>query len=115
MKPGGKSILVTEENKHEYAELMIKWRMERGVAEQMNHMVQGFNEVSYSLKNISSFDIYLFLHLNCISANLYNGLAYYLIKGWIRLLESSVSFNTRWYIILDTGDIFKRDSSLSCI
>ena len=45
LKPGGRSIPVTEENKKEYVDLMIKWRMERGVSEQMAQLVNGFNEV----------------------------------------------------------------------
>ena len=45
LKPGGKSIPVTEGNKKEYVDLMIKWRMERGVGEQMTQLVNGFNEV----------------------------------------------------------------------
>lgn len=55
LKPGGRSVPVTEENKHEYVELMVKWRTERGVQEQINHMVQGFNEV-LDLHMISIFD-----------------------------------------------------------
>lgn len=43
--PGGKEIEVTESNKHEYVEQMVRWRVERGVAEQMESIVNGFNEV----------------------------------------------------------------------
>lgn len=43
--PGGKDIEVTESNKHEYVEQMVRWRVERGVAEQMESIVNGFNEV----------------------------------------------------------------------
>ena len=43
--PGGKDIEVTEENKNEYVEQMVRWRVERGVAEQMESIVKGFNEV----------------------------------------------------------------------
>ena len=38
---------VTEENKHEYVEQMVRWRVERGVAEQTESIVNGFNEVLY--------------------------------------------------------------------
>ncbi|XP_065053642.1 E3 ubiquitin-protein ligase HECW2-like [Rhopilema esculentum] len=55
LKPGGKSIPVTDENKKEYVDLMIKWRMERGVGEQMKQLVDGFNEV-LDLHMISIFD-----------------------------------------------------------
>jgi len=43
--PGGKEIEVTESNKHEYVEQMVRWCVERGVAEQMESIVNGFNEV----------------------------------------------------------------------
>lgn len=53
--PGGKEIEVTEENKHEYVEQMVRWRVERGVAEQMESIVKGFNEVlqlsSFCIRN----------------------------------------------------------------
>ena len=39
---------VSEENKHEYVEQMVRWRVERGVAEQTESIVNGFNEVLYS-------------------------------------------------------------------
>jgi len=44
--PGGKDIAVTEENKGDYVKEMVKWRVERGVSEQMESIVRGFNEVS---------------------------------------------------------------------
>lgn len=45
LKPGGKSIVVTERNKKEYLERMVKWRLERGVQEQTESLVRGFYEV----------------------------------------------------------------------
>lgn len=45
LKPGGKNITVTERNKKEYIERMVKWRLERGVAEQTESLVKGFYEV----------------------------------------------------------------------
>jgi len=45
LKPGGKDILVTEENKEEYINLMVTWRFMRGVEEQMKAFLDGFNEV----------------------------------------------------------------------
>ena len=44
--PGGTDIAVTEENKEEYVEHMVKWRVERGVSEQTGSIVRGFNEVT---------------------------------------------------------------------
>lgn len=45
LKPGGKNIIVTEKNKKEYLERMVRWRLERGVCEQTESMVRGFYEV----------------------------------------------------------------------
>ncbi|XP_017484457.1 PREDICTED: E3 ubiquitin-protein ligase HECW2-like [Rhagoletis zephyria] len=45
LKPGGRNISLTERNKKEYIERMIRWRVERGVAEQSQALLKGFNEV----------------------------------------------------------------------
>ncbi|XP_066942089.1 uncharacterized protein [Macrobrachium rosenbergii] len=45
LKQGGRNIAVTERNKKEYLERMIKWRLERGVSEQTESLVRGFYEV----------------------------------------------------------------------
>ena len=45
LKPGGTDIPVTEANKQEYIQLMIHWRLDRGVAEQLESLKKGFNEV----------------------------------------------------------------------
>lgn len=45
LKPGGKNINVTEKNKKEYLEKIVKWRIERGVQEQTESLVRGFYEV----------------------------------------------------------------------
>ena len=45
LKPGGVDVLVTEENKHEYIDLMLRWRLDRGVAKQMESFKKGFCEV----------------------------------------------------------------------
>ena len=34
LKPGGEKIQVTEENKEEYLELVVAWRISRGIEEQ---------------------------------------------------------------------------------
>jgi len=46
LKPNGRNIAVTEKNKKDYIERMVKWRVERGVAEQTASLVRGFHEVS---------------------------------------------------------------------
>jgi len=48
LKPGGLDTPVTEENKHEYIDLMIKWRLDQGVAMQMESLRKGFSEVCAS-------------------------------------------------------------------
>ncbi|KAL0268640.1 UNVERIFIED_CONTAM: hypothetical protein PYX00_010496 [Menopon gallinae] len=45
LKTGGRNINVTEKNKKEYIERIVKWRLERGVAEQTESLVRGFYEV----------------------------------------------------------------------
>ncbi|KAJ6637544.1 E3 ubiquitin-protein ligase HECW2, partial [Pseudolycoriella hygida] len=44
LKTGGKSMVVTEKNKKEYLERMVKWRLERS-KEQTDSLVRGFYEV----------------------------------------------------------------------
>lgn len=46
LKPGGADIAVTEENKMEYIELLVRWRLDRGVSEQRAMLLRGFHEVS---------------------------------------------------------------------
>lgn len=45
LKTGGKNLAVTEKNKKEYIDRMVKWRLERGVSDQTEHLVKGFYEV----------------------------------------------------------------------
>jgi len=45
LKPGGRTIAVTEKNKKEYIERVVKWRLERGVASQTEALLRGFYEV----------------------------------------------------------------------
>ena len=59
--PGGKNIEVSESNKHEYVEQMVRWRVERGVAEQTESIVNGFNEVfNRDIRSISKIFRYVF-------------------------------------------------------
>lgn len=46
LKPNGKNIPVTEKNKKEYIQKMVKFRIERGVSEQSEALVKGVYEVS---------------------------------------------------------------------
>ncbi|XP_066543425.1 E3 ubiquitin-protein ligase HECW2 isoform X2 [Amia ocellicauda] len=55
LKPGGASIPVSEKNKKEYIERMVKWRIERGVVQQTESLVRGFYEV-VDARLVSVFD-----------------------------------------------------------
>ncbi|XP_078274932.1 E3 ubiquitin-protein ligase Itchy-like [Rhinoraja longicauda] len=55
LKPDGNNILVTEENKEEYIGLVAEWRLSRGVEEQTQAFLEGFNEV-LPLHYLQSFD-----------------------------------------------------------
>ncbi|OUC40417.1 HECT-domain protein [Trichinella nativa] len=44
LKPGGADILVTNDNKNEYINLVIKWRFVSRVTDQMNALMSGLNE-----------------------------------------------------------------------
>ncbi|CAF1361804.1 unnamed protein product [Adineta ricciae] len=54
LKPDGKNCQVTERNKREFLDLIIKWRIERGVQEQIDCFVRGFYEIIGDNKLISS-------------------------------------------------------------
>ncbi|XP_019648057.1 PREDICTED: E3 ubiquitin-protein ligase HECW2-like isoform X2 [Branchiostoma belcheri] len=51
----GKNVPVTEKNKLNYIERVVKWRLERGVAEQTESLVRGFYEV-IDTRLVSVFD-----------------------------------------------------------
>ncbi|XP_048856798.1 E3 ubiquitin-protein ligase HECW1 isoform X1 [Brienomyrus brachyistius] len=55
LKSGGANLQVTEKNKKEYIERMVKWRVERGVVQQTEALVRGFYEVVDS-RLVSVFD-----------------------------------------------------------
>lgn len=45
LKPGGKEVTVTEENKREYVKLYVQWRFMRGIEPQFLSLQKGFNEI----------------------------------------------------------------------
>lgn len=55
LKAGGASVAVSEKNKKEYIERMVKWRIERGVVQQTESLVRGFYQVVDS-RLVSVFD-----------------------------------------------------------
>ncbi|ORY65091.1 E3 ubiquitin-protein ligase hula [Pseudomassariella vexata] len=53
LKPGGRDIEVTNENKKEYVDLMVKWRIEKRIAEQFQAFKDGFHElIPHDLINV---------------------------------------------------------------
>ncbi|KAK5947146.1 hypothetical protein PMZ80_001293 [Knufia obscura] len=45
LKPGGRDIPVTNDNKQEYVELLTEWKIKKRVEEQFNAFITGFNEL----------------------------------------------------------------------
>ncbi|SGZ56028.1 CIC11C00000003549 [Sungouiella intermedia] len=45
LKPNGRNIEVTEENKHEYVELICEWKIYKRIEEQFKAFIDGFNEL----------------------------------------------------------------------
>ena len=45
LKPGGADISVTEENKKEYVDLIVEYRISKRVHEQFDAFMSGFNEL----------------------------------------------------------------------
>lgn len=43
--PNGRNIPVIEDNKHEYVRLVVEYRLQTSVAEQMNNFIAGFHEI----------------------------------------------------------------------
>lgn len=53
--PNGRDIDVTEENKHEYVKLVVQYRLQTSVTEQMNNFLLGFHEI-IPMELVSIFD-----------------------------------------------------------
>lgn len=45
LKPDGRNIEVTEDNKHEYVELICEWKIQKRVEQQFKAFIDGFNEL----------------------------------------------------------------------
>jgi E3 ubiquitin-protein ligase NEDD4 len=45
LKPGGRDIEVTDSNKKEYVDLMVKWRIQKRIDEQFQAFITGFHEL----------------------------------------------------------------------
>ncbi|RAL64395.1 hypothetical protein DID88_001871 [Monilinia fructigena] len=61
LKPGGRDIEVTDENKKEYVDLMVKWRIQKRIDEQFQAFINGFHELIQP--NLSMFSMKE--NLNC--------------------------------------------------
>eukprot|EP01132_Coremiostelium_polycephalum_P003275 gene3275-4102_t len=55
LKPNGREILVTEDNKQEFVKLILEWRLRRDISDQSYHFVMGFRDV-IPLNLISQFN-----------------------------------------------------------
>ncbi|CAH8604908.1 unnamed protein product [Schistosoma margrebowiei] len=55
LKPGGRDTLLTDANKAEYIDLMVNWRFSRGVEDQTNAFLTGFEDV-FPLQWLQYFD-----------------------------------------------------------
>lgn len=55
LKPNGKDIPVTEENKKEYVRLYVNYRFRRGIEHQFHSLQKGFSEL-IPLSLLQSFD-----------------------------------------------------------
>lgn len=55
LKPNGRDITVTEENKHEYVRLIVQYRLRASVEEQLDAFLKGFHDIIPS-ELISIFD-----------------------------------------------------------
>lgn len=45
LKPGGRDIPVTEENKSEYVRLVVEYRLINSIQEQLDHFLEGFHDI----------------------------------------------------------------------
>lgn len=53
LKPNGRNIEVTEENKHEYVELISEWKIHKRIELQFQAFIDGFNElIPHELVNV---------------------------------------------------------------
>jgi hypothetical protein len=55
LKPNGGDIDVVESNKKEYVKLLVKWRFEERISQQMDAIKKGFNDI-FPLSNLKVFD-----------------------------------------------------------
>ncbi|EDV27636.1 uncharacterized protein TRIADDRAFT_21320 [Trichoplax adhaerens] len=63
LKPNGSAIRVTNDNKYEYAELLVNWKLTHGIDEQLQALKKGFYEIvpTYLLKNFHEKELELII------------------------------------------------------
>ncbi|XP_072030008.1 E3 ubiquitin-protein ligase SMURF2-like [Amphiura filiformis] len=105
LKPNGKNIPVTEENKMEYVKLFVQWRFLRGIEPQFLALQKGFNELipQHLLKPFDERELELLI----------NGLGKIDIEDWklhTRLKHCTPDSNiVKWFwMAVDTFDEEKR-------
>jgi len=83
LKPGGEEVPVTEENKKEYVELVVEYRIVRRVKEQFDAFMSGFSELiplelitvfderelELLIGGMSEIDVYVFFFCSAIFLN----------------------------------------------
>lgn len=55
LKPNGRNVVVTEKNKKEYVDKVLRWRIDHGISEQKEALLKGFTEL-LDCKYIGMFD-----------------------------------------------------------
>jgi len=91
LKPGGEDIAVTNENKHEYIELVIKWRFVDRVQAQMKAIMKGLEEV-VPLDSLQVFDERELEYLLC-------GLGTIDVEDWRKNTQYRSGYNDKHPVI----------------
>jgi len=95
LKSGGANTAVTEKNKKEYIERMVKWRVERGVVQQTEALVRGFYEVSNS-NHCLPFIIGMTPRLNCFISTLGSNKNTQIARNWNVWICSRITSVRSW-------------------
>jgi len=90
--PGGRNIRVTEENKHEYVDLVAEHRLTTAIRPQINAFLEGFNELIP--KNLIS--IYM-------TRNLSFSLVVFQKLIWMTLEQAQSMLVTGQHLLLSNG------------
>lgn len=86
---------MTEKNKKEYIERMVKWRVERGVVQQTEALVRGFYEVSNS-NHCLPFIMGMTPRLNCFISTLGSNKNTQIARNWNVWICSRITSVRSW-------------------